>query len=168
MPRQGMSRKEYFERKFGGGKIVEEMNRRMTAVGAQEAIPFALDRIERTPNTFDAHRLAWFAARKGREEAVVDGLFRAFFTEGRDVGDPAVLTDLAAAAGLDRAEVARFLAGDEGTQEVREEERRARENGVDAVPTFFIGGKVAVTGAQSPEVFLEAFRAVSEATKQTG
>lgn len=160
MPREGMSRREYFEKKFGGGRTVEEMNRRMTAVGAQEGIPFALDKIERTPNTFDAHRLAWHATRKGRAEDVIDGLFRAFFTEGRDIGDRTVLADVAAAAGLDRAEVERFLASDEGTKEVRAEERRARETGVDAVPTFIIGGKVAVTGAQSPEVFLEAFRSL--------
>jgi predicted DsbA family dithiol-disulfide isomerase len=160
MPREGMSRKEYFERKFGGGKTVEEMNRRMLAVGAQEGIPFALDKIEKTPNTFDAHRLAWFGDRQGRGEEVVNGLFRAFFTEGRDIGDRAVLAEVAAGAGLDRAEAERFLASEEGTQEVRADERRARERGVDAVPTFIIGGKVAVTGAQSPEVFLEAFRSL--------
>lgn len=168
MPREGMSRKEYFERKFGGGKTVEEMNRRMLEVGAQEGIPFALDRIVRTPNTFDAHRLAWYGSQKGRGDEVVDGLFRAFFTQGRDIGDRAVLAEVGAGAGLDRADVERFLGGDEGTKEVRADERKARESGVDAVPTFIIGGKVAVTGAQSPEVFLEAFRSVSEARKQPG
>jgi len=169
MPREGMSRKEYFERKFGGGKTVEEMNRRMTAVGIQEGISFALDRIERTPNTFDAHRLGWYATRKGRGEEVAEGLFRAFFTQGRDIGDRAVLADIGAAAGLDRAELERFLASDEGVREVREEERQARQNGIDAVPTFIIGGKIAVTGAQSPDVFLEAFHSLTqEARHQTG
>lgn len=160
MPRQGMDRKEYYQRKFGGGKTVEEMTRRMMAVGDQEGIPFALDRIERTPNTFDAHRLAWFAARKERGDELADGLFRAFFTQGRDIGDRSVLADVGAEAGLDRAEVERFLAGDEGSAEVRDEERKAREIGVESVPTFIIGGKIAITGAQSPEVFLEAFRSL--------
>jgi predicted DsbA family dithiol-disulfide isomerase len=160
MPREGMNRKEYYEKKFGGGKTVEEMSRRMLAVGAQEGIPFALDRIEKTPNTFDAHRLVWFASRKERGDELVNGLFRAFFTQGRDIGDRAVLADVGAEAGLDRTEVERFLASDEGTKEVRAEQRKARESGVDAVPTFIIGGKVAVTGAQSPEVFLEAFRSL--------
>jgi predicted DsbA family dithiol-disulfide isomerase len=155
-----MNRREYYQRKFGGGKTVEEMNRRMTAVGVQEGIPFALDRIEKTPNTFDAHRLGWYATRRGRGEEVADELFRAFFTEGRDIGDRAVLADVGAAAGLDRADVERFLGSDEGTKEVRAEEQRARESGIDAVPTFIIGGKVAVTGAQAPEVFLEAFRSL--------
>jgi len=160
MPRQGMSRREYYEKKFGGGRNVEEMNLRMAAIGAQEGIPFALDKIEKTPNTFDAHRLTWFAARKGLEEAVVDGLFRAFFTQARDIGDRDVLADVGTEAGMDRAEVLRFLESDEGTKEVRAVERTARELGVDAVPTFIVGGKFAIQGAQSPEVFLEAFRSL--------
>ena len=153
-----MDRKEYREKKFGGPEAVQEMDRRMTAVGAEEGIPFALDKIQRTPNTFDAHRLIWLAGREGVQEQVVDGLFRAFFTEGRDIGDRAVLAEIGAAAGLEG--VAEFLESDRGTQEVREEERRGRELGVDAVPTFIIGGKVLVSGAQRPEVFLEAFRSL--------
>lgn len=160
MPRQGMSRREYYEKKFGGGRNVEEMNRRMTAVGAQEGIPFALDKIEKTPNTFDAHRLTWLAARKGLEEAVVDGLFRAFFIQGRDIGDRGVLAEVGAEAGLDRADVVRFLESDEGTKQVREAERTALSLGVDAVPTFIVGGRFAISGAQSPDVFLEAFRSL--------
>jgi predicted DsbA family dithiol-disulfide isomerase len=153
-----MDRKEYREKKFGGPEAVQEMDRRMTAVGAEEGIPFALDKIQRTPNTFDAHRLIWLAGREGVQEQVVDGLFRAFFTEGRDIGDRAVLTEIGAAAGLEGA--AEFLESDRGAQEVRDEERRGRELGVDAVPTFIIGGKYLVSGAQRPEVFLEAFRSL--------
>ena len=155
-----MSRQEYREKKFGSAARVEEMDRRMIAVGKEEGIPFALDRIQKTPNTFDAHRLLWLAEREGVQDKVADGLFRAFFAEGRDIGDRAVLADLGAEAGLDRNAVTAFLQGDEGTKEVREEEQRARELGVDAVPTFIIGGKVLVSGAQNPEVFLEAFRSL--------
>jgi predicted DsbA family dithiol-disulfide isomerase len=160
MPRQGMNRREYYDKKFGGGRNVDEMNQRMTAVGAQEGIPFALDKIEKTPNTFDAHRLTWYGARKGLEEAVVEGLFRAFFTQGRDIGDRNVLAEVGAEVGLDRADVARFLDSDEGTKEVRAAERTARELGVDAVPTFIVGGRFAIAGAQSPDIFLEAFRSL--------
>lgn len=152
-----MSRKEYREKKFGSAKAVEEMDRRMNAVGAQEGIPFALDKIRMTPNTFDAHRLLWFAAKSGAADAVADGLFRAFFTEGRDIGDRAVLADIGAKAGLDARA---FLDGDEGVKEVRAEEKRALQIGVDSVPTFIIGGKYLVAGAQTPDVFLEAFRSL--------
>lgn len=158
LPREGMDRKEYREKKFGGPKAVEEMDRRMTAVGAQEGIPFALDKIRRTPNTFDSHRLMWLAGREGVQEKVAEGLFRAFFTEGKDIGDRAVLAEIGRSGGLDG--VAEFLESDRGVQEVRDEEKQGREIGVDAVPTFIIGGKVLISGAQSPEVFLEAFRSL--------
>src|SRR5262245_46176205 len=160
MPREGMDRKEYREKKFGGPKAVEEMDRRMTAVGTQEGIPFALDKIQKSPNTFDAHRLTWLAGQEGMQEKVVDGLFRAFFTEGRDIGDRAVLADIGAAAGMDRDAVNAFLESDRGAAEVRDEERQGREIGVEAVPTFVIGGKFLVSGAQNPEVFVEAFRSL--------
>lgn len=159
MPREGMDRKEYREKKFGSGKRVEEMDRRMIAVGAEEGIPFALDKIRKTPNTFDAHRLMWFAARKGAADAVADGLFRAFFIEGRDIGDREVLVEIGAKAGLDAKA---FLESDEGVKEVRAEEKRALEIGVDSVPTFIIGNKYLVPGAQTPDVFLEAFEELAK------
>jgi predicted DsbA family dithiol-disulfide isomerase len=157
MPKEGMGRKEYRERKFGSEKVVAELDRRMMAVGKEEQIPFALDKIEKTPNTFDAHRLIWFAGQKKLQNDVVDGLFRAFFTEARDIGDRAVLADVAAAAGLDKAEVARFLDSDEGAREVRAEEAKARDIGVEGVPFFTIAGRFAVSGAHEPDTFLEAF-----------
>jgi predicted DsbA family dithiol-disulfide isomerase len=160
MPKEGMDRKEYRERKFGGAERVAEMDRRMIAVGAALGIPFALDRIQRSPNTFDAHRLAWLAGQEDVQEAVVDGLFRAFFTEGRDIGDRDVLVEIGAKAGLDRDAVRSFLESDAGVKEVRAQEDVARRMGVDAVPTFVIGGKFVVSGAQEPEVFLDAFRSL--------
>jgi predicted DsbA family dithiol-disulfide isomerase len=160
MPKGGMDRREYREKKFGSAARLEEMDRRMVAVGKEEGISFALDKILKTPNTFDAHRLLWRAERDGAQEKVSDGLFRAFFSEGRDIGDRAVLAEIGAAAGLDRDAVLRFLESEEGTREVRQDEQRAREIGVDAVPTFLIGGKFFVSGAQNPEVFLEAFRSL--------
>jgi predicted DsbA family dithiol-disulfide isomerase len=160
MPPGGMSRKEYREKKFGSPKVVEEMDLRMKAVGTEEGIPFALDRIEKTPNTFDAHRLIWQAGQEGVQDAVVEGLFRAFFTQGRDIGDRSALVDIGVKAGLDRASLEAFLTSDEGVKDVRAEEAKAREIGVDAVPYFIIGGKIAVPGAQSPDVFLEAFRSL--------
>jgi len=166
MPKEGMGRKEYRERKFGSEKAVAELDRRMTAVGVQENIPFALDRIEKTPNTFDAHRLIWLAGRKDLQNDVVDGLFRAFFTERRDIGDRAVLVDVAAAAGMDGVDVTRFLDSDEGSREVRAEEGKSREIGVQAVPFFIVAGRVAVAGAHEPDTFLEAFEELAKTKKK--
>jgi predicted DsbA family dithiol-disulfide isomerase len=162
MPKGGMGRKEYRERKFGSEKVVADLDRRMMAVGKQENIPFVLDKIEKTPNTFDAHRLIWVAGQKKLQDAVVDGLFRAFFTEARDIGDRAVLSDVAASSGLDRAEVVRFLDSDEGVLDVRSEEAKARKIGVEGVPFFTIGGRFAVSGAHEPDTFLEAFEELAK------
>jgi predicted DsbA family dithiol-disulfide isomerase len=161
MPKDGMARAEYRLKKFGSEKVVAELDRRMIAVGKQENIPFALDRIQRTPNTFDAHRLIGWAGKKGVQDAVVEGLFRAFFTEGRDIGDRKVLAAVARDAGLDAAA---FLDGDEGSEDVRAEEARARELGIQGVPFFTIAGRFAVSGAHEPDTFLEAF---DELEKQT-
>jgi predicted DsbA family dithiol-disulfide isomerase len=158
MPKEGMDRQEYRRKKFGSAQVVEEMDRRMIAVGKQEGIPFALDKIRRSPNTFDSHRLMWLAGKEGVQEKVAEALFQAFFVEGKDIGDRAVLAEIGRAAGLDG--VAEFLESDRGVKEVREDERKGREIGVDAVPTFIIGGKVLISGAQNPEVFLEAFRSL--------
>jgi len=157
MPREGMGRKEYRERKFGSEKVVAELDRRMMAVGRQENIPFALDRIQKTPNTFDAHRLIWWAEQSDAQNAVVESLFRAFFTQGRDIGDRNVLADVAFEAGLDRDAASSFLDGKEGTTEVRADESKSRDLGVEAVPFFMIGGRFAVAGAHEPASFLEAF-----------
>jgi predicted DsbA family dithiol-disulfide isomerase len=154
-----MARAEYRLKKFGSEKVVAELDRRMMEVGRQEAIPFALDRIQRTPNTFDAHRLICWAGQQGAQDAVVDGLFRAFFTEGRDVGDRKVLVDVAKGAGLDAAA---FLDSDQGAKEVRAEEAEARQIGVEAVPFFMIGGRFAVAGAHEPDTFLEAFEELAK------
>lgn len=162
MPKEGMPRKEYRERKFGSEKAVAELDRRMMDVGKQEGIPFALDRIATTPNTLDAHRLIWLAGRQNRQDAVVDGLFRAFFTEGRNVGDRAVLVAVGVAAGMDKADITRFLDSDEGNREVRDEESKARRIGVEAVPFFMIGGRFAVAGAHESDTFLEAFEELAK------
>src|SRR5204863_5769734 len=119
MPREGMSRKEYRERKFGSAAAVAEMDRRMIAVGKDEGIAFALDKIQKSPNTFDAHRLTWLAGQEGVQDAVVDGLFRAFFTEGRDIGDRSVLVEIGAKAGLERDAVKTFLESEQGVKEVQ-------------------------------------------------
>jgi|SRR5579862_6610532 len=157
MPREGMGRKEYRQRKFGSEQVVADLDRRMTEVGRQENIPFALDKIKKTPNTFDAHRLLWWAGRRDVQNAVLEGLFRAFFTQGRDIGDREILADVASEAGLDRAAAAAFLESGEGASEVRSEETKARDLGVEAVPFFMIGGRFAVAGAHEPDSFLEAF-----------
>ena len=87
MPKEGISRREYRIRKFGSWERSLELDARVVAVGETEGIHFAFDRIERTPNTVDAHRLIWLADQQGCQDAVVEALFVAYFTEGRDISE---------------------------------------------------------------------------------
>ena len=117
----------------------------------------------RTPNTLDAHRIIWLAGERGVQDAVVEALFLAYFTDGRDLSDRATLAEVAAEAGLDRAEVDELLAGDSGLDVVRAGEEQARRLGVSGVPFFVVNGRVALSGAQPPELFRQAFEQAGEA-----
>jgi predicted DsbA family dithiol-disulfide isomerase len=158
MPTEGISRKDYRTKKFGSWERSQELDARLVEVGREEGIPFAFDRIERTPNTLDAHRLAWLADKEGVQDAVVEALFRSYFTEGRDIGNQQTLLDVVAEAGLDRGKAEAVLNGDEGLEAVKEADALARRFRVDGVPYFIVNGTLTLSGAQQPDAFLEAFR----------
>jgi predicted DsbA family dithiol-disulfide isomerase len=162
MPAAGMNRREYRSAKFGSSRKSQELDAQVAAVGATEGIAFAHDRIERTPNTLDAHRLIALAAKEGIQDAIVEALFRGYFTEGRNIGDRAVLLDVVAEAGLDRGRAEAFLKNDGGIGDIRQEEAEARRLGVSGVPYFVINGKVGMSGARSVAEFLAAFEQTAE------
>ena len=131
--------------------------------GAAEAagLAFRQDLMLRTPNTIDAHRLIWFAGRQDRpdrQDAAMEAVFRAYFIQGRDIGDPEVLADCAAEAGLDRAAVLSFLGTDLADAEMRAADQAAREAGVNGVPSFFLDGYSLFSGAMPAETIAEALR----------
>ncbi len=154
MPPEGIDRDTYRSRKFGSLEHSRQLDARIVAAGAPDGIEFRHDLMRRTPNTFNAHRLIWLAEQEGVQDAVVEALFRGYFEEGRDIGDAAVLAELAAVAGLDRARVERFLASEEGSAEVSEALDDARRHQVSGVPTFVIDGEPAFAGAQPPDLIL--------------
>jgi predicted DsbA family dithiol-disulfide isomerase len=158
MPREGISRKEYRTKKFGSWERSQELDARVVAVGKEVGIHFAFDRIERTPNTLDAHRLVGLAERRGVQDAVVEALFRAYFTEGRDIGNRQTLLDVVAGAGLDRHEAEELPNSDDGLEAMKDADALARRFGVDGVPFFIVNGTLTLSGAQQPGAFLEAFR----------
>lgn len=162
MPKEGISRQEYRIAKFGSWERSQELDAKLIAVGETDGLHFAFDRIERTPNTFDAHRLIWLADRHDCQDAVMESLFRAYFTEGRNISDRQTLTDVVVEAGLERQLVEDMLNSDEGMDAIQNAEALSRRHGVNGVPFFIINEKVALSGAQAPEAFLEAF---AQATK---
>jgi predicted DsbA family dithiol-disulfide isomerase len=112
----------------------------------------------RTPNTIDAHRMIWFAGQYGNQDAALEATFRAYFIEGRDIGEHRVLADCAAEAGLPRQAVIDFLAGDLAREEVRAADRAARKAGVSGVPSFFLDGCSLFSGAMPADAIANAVR----------
>jgi predicted DsbA family dithiol-disulfide isomerase len=163
MPREGIDRKSYRIAKFGSWERSQELDARVAAAGEDEGIAFNFGRMARTPNTLDAHRIIWLAGERGVQDAVVETLFLAYFTEGEDLSDRATLAEVAADAGLDRAEVYELLASDKGIDVVQAGEEQARRLGVSGVPFFVVNGRVALSGAQPPELFRQAFEQAEEA-----
>jgi predicted DsbA family dithiol-disulfide isomerase len=161
MPQAGMDRRVYLEAKSGGPGELKTIQDRVATVGVGAGIDFAFSRIERTPNTFDAHRLIWFARQHGRQDEVVEELFHGYFTEGLNVGQAETLIALAVRAGLDGQKVGRLLQTGEGVEAVRQEEARGHQLGIRGVPYFVLNGKAAVSGAQPVETFVSAIEQIT-------
>ncbi|MBR8257610.1 DsbA family oxidoreductase [Burkholderia ambifaria] len=155
MPVEGMDRKAYRTAKFGSWARSQAMDAHVTEAGRAEGLQFHYAIVDRTPNTLLAHRLVWFAERSGHAVGLVDALFGAYFRDGRDIGDAAVLTDIAADAGLDADAVTAFLPSDAGTPEIRALEAEAIRRGIGSAPSMQIGQTV-ITGAQPDAVFRDA------------
>ncbi len=157
MPRDGIERRAYRTAKFGSWGRSLELDAKLVAVGAAEGITFAFDKIERTPNTLDAHRLIRLAGEQGVQDAVVEALFKAYFTEARDISDRKTLLNVVVGAGLEREEAEVELNSEDTLAAIRAEEDEARRLGVEGVPFFVVNGELALSGAQPPETFLAAF-----------
>ena len=157
MPAEGADRQRYMVAKFGSEERVAEIFGAIERAGSAEGIRFAFDRIARTPNTVDSHRLIAVAEQHGVQDQVVEALFRRYFEQGEDIGDSAVLAAAGADGGLDGDEVRRFLASSSGTEQVRQESEAASRAGISGVPCFVFEGRYAVSGAQPPDVFERAF-----------
>ena len=158
MPSDGMDRTTYLKAKFGSLEAFGRMEEQLLAAGTEEQIPFAFEKIQLTPNTFAAHRLVWHAAQQGKQDEVVENLFRAYFLEGNNIGDLKILTHVAAEAELDRTETESFLASDKGAAEVKGEEAVGRRLGIRGVPYFILNGSISISGAQPPDIFVSAFQ----------
>jgi predicted DsbA family dithiol-disulfide isomerase len=152
MPRQGVPRAEYRKAKFGSVERGRELDARVAGEGRGEGIAFAFERMQRTPNTIAAHRLIALAQKQGLGQVVVDSLFRNYFEEARDVGDPAVLDTIAAENGV------KGWPQEADEKEVAALEASMRGLGIQAVPTFIFDRKFGVSGAHPPEALAAAMR----------
>jgi len=169
MPREGVDRHAYRTAKFGSWERSQELDARVSEAASAVGLAFRLDRLQRTPNTVDAHRLVWLAGEQGVQDAVMEAVFRAYFTEGGDLGDRELLADCAAAGGMQRDLALDFLTGKELELEVRDADREARQAGVNGVPSFFLDGYGLFSGALPAEQIATALsRAYAVLAKQRG
>lgn len=165
MPREGVLKRDYLAERFGGEKQVETIHDRLRQIAAQNGVALDPDVPKRIPNTLDAHRLIHWAGLEGRQTPVVAALFRAYWKEGRDIGNPGVLADIAGAEGMDRAVTLRLLESDADADDIRARDEDARRKGVSAVPTFLIAQQYVVSGAQPPDVWAKVIAELAEADK---
>lgn len=162
-PREGVDKRAVLEARFGGKAKVDAMHERLRDVARKAGVDLDPDMPKRIPNTLDAHRLIHWAGLEGRQGAAVSALFRAYWREGRDIGDRAVLADIGAAIGMDRAAVERLLASDADEAETRAREDHARQRGVQAVPTFVIADRHVVSGAQPYDLWVQVMDDIAAA-----
>lgn len=161
MPAEGVDKHDYLAAKFGEDRLVQ-MHLRLKEASRAAGAEIDPDTPRRIPNTLNAHRLIHWAGLEGRQTAVVSAIMRAYWREGRDIGNAAVLADVAAAAGMDRAVTARLLASDADADDIRARDSDARAKGVSAVPTFLIAQHYVVSGAQPPEVWARVIEELVE------
>jgi predicted DsbA family dithiol-disulfide isomerase len=164
MPAEGIERQAYRAQKFGAARSAE-LDRNMVETGKELGIAFAFDRMQRTPNTRLAHRAIWEAGRQGRQDALVNRLFQAYFEEARDIGEPQVLQGLAAEAGLEPEALKRALNEPDSLEAVVDLEQQGYRMGIQGVPFFIVSQKYGVSGAQPPEFWRDALpRIAAEGT----
>lgn len=166
IPDGGLDRAEYMAKKFGKSGRLQAAHDNLTRLGAEVGLPFAFDKIKRAPNTLDAHRLIRWANSAGVQGKVVDRLFKAYFVEGRDIGDRSVLIDVGRECGLDGGLVEKLLAEGADVELVREEIAEAQAIGVSGVPFFIFAGRLGVPGAQDPSVLLKAMAQARQAMRE--
>ncbi|VXC68730.1 DsbA family oxidoreductase [Oceanicaulis alexandrii] len=160
IPPGGVAYKDYMKKKFGDGPDdrFKMMREHLEQAGPAAGINFRFSGIPMRPNTLNAHRVIRWAQGQDLGEAASERLHKAFFDDHLDIGDLAVLTQLAGEIGLDADIVASLLQSDQDAQAVLDEEQFYRRLGVQGVPCFIFNGQFAVSGAEAPEVLADAIR----------
>jgi len=165
MPAEGVDREKYRVAKFGSLERSKQMDQRITETAATVGIEFHLEKLTRTPNTLNAHRLIRFAGQMGAQDDVVEALFYEYFCNGGDIGNAKVLATAGNKGGLDYEEVLAMLATDEGKREVLAGDQMARQCGIQGVPSFALQGHVLFSGAVPGEEMADTFRRAWELLK---
>ena len=164
MPAEGMDRRAYLEAKFGGKEGAVRAYAPVVENAEKAGLKIDFEGMQRTPNTLDAHRLIHWAGIEGKQTAAVSALFKAYFVEARDIGDPEVLADIADTIDMDASVVLRLLGTDADREDIAARDAHSRSMGVNSVPTFIVAQQHAVPGAQPPELGAKVIAELSRDT----
>jgi predicted DsbA family dithiol-disulfide isomerase len=160
-PVEGVNQKEYLTTQFGGEDRYNQLTGHVTNVASKDGLTFRYDLQSISPNTRKAHRVVQLAKEDGKHLQLVENLFKAYFTDGVDLSKDENLINVAVSTGLDRNKVESFLQSTVGEVEVEMTERQWQQAGVTGVPFFVVDDKYGISGAQSPEAFIEAFTEIA-------
>ena len=164
LPPEGIERAAYMEKKFGAERV-KQMSDHLTELGKDDGITFHFDKIKLSPNTFLAHRLIWLARQEGQQDEIVEALFRAYFCEGKDIGDAQTLIKLGAACGIPQPRLQRFFGSTEGVAQTRAEIQQASDREISMVPHFIMNKDYWISGADTVETFQNAFKVAAQASR---
>jgi predicted DsbA family dithiol-disulfide isomerase len=161
IPAEGIDRQEYMLKKFGAERL-KTIHDPLKAAGEVDGVPYRFDKITRTPNTLNAHRVIRWAALSDNQQEVVEALFAAYWSDGRDLGDTDTLADIGGRCGMEVATLKRDLSSDRDKLEVLQEVQQAQSMGIQGVPTFIMAQRFGVSGAQSAEFLADGIRRAVE------
>lgn len=156
LPESGIPRLDYIRQKFGDKD--HSRYQRVANVGKTIGLDMQFEKITVQPNTVKAHRLLHHAGELGKQDAVAENLFRAYFIEGANLTDSAVLADYAAQAGLDRDATLKYLDSGADADVIAGADTEARNAGINGVPFFIFNRTIGMSGAQDPEVLLQGMQ----------
>ena len=158
---------EHVAQKYGSSPAQFAQNQEMIrARGADLGFAFEMKKRGRIYNTFDAHRLLHWAEGEGKQRALKNALFAAYFTDGRDPSDHGVLADVAESVGLDAKRARQILASDEYAADVRAREQFYLRHGINAVPSVIINDRHLIQGGQPAEIFEQTLRQLATSSQK--
>lgn len=162
MPPSGADNKQYLSKKFGSEDRYHQIIKQVSDVAATEGLSFNFDKQSIAPNTRKAHAMIGIASMQGKQLALVEALFKAYFTEGVNLSDDANLIKLGESVGLTRGEIESAINNPTMLSQIEKQEDQLHQLGVSGVPFYIINNKYGVSGAQTSEVFINAFREISK------
>lgn len=168
MPAEGVEKRTYLAARFGSEAKVDAIHNRLRDLAKQAGVAMDPDKPQRLPNTMNAHRLIHWAELEGKQAAMVSALFRAYWRDGRDIGDTEELCDIAEEIGLNPALIARLLATNEDSADIAARDAHARQRGISAVPTYVIANQYVLSGAQPVDMWGNVIAELAAKATSTG